>query len=614
MSRQSSIAIVPAMRILTLVLAVAVSCAAAASLWITCNRPVPVEPSWNEPLRSVSFAPFRRGQSPLSETYPTPAQVEEDLSSLVGRARGVRTYSAREGMEVVPEMAAKLGLKVIFGAWLTNETEAKGKLTNEREIEALIKAANEHPDAIDRVLVGNEVLLRRDLTPEELIGYIRRVKAAVKQPVSYADVWAFYLKHPEVGREVDYITIHILPFWEDEPVAIDHIEEHVVRIVERIRQAFPGKPILIGEAGWPSLGRDRGPAAVSTVNEARFVRQMAEIAARHNFDYNIVEAFDQPWKAALENTVGASWGVFDIDRKPKFEMSGPVTEIPDWRLRAVLAVGAGGLISLLFGRAIPGLLGRLVFAFLAQALSWLAVTTVFHAEAVSFRWWQDLWAVFRGGLAVVLGLAVAERAAQFLADPKTALGAGTTAVAAFGRSLAETTDRWHGRALALISALYAFVWTMLLTFDGRYRDIPEIDFAVPAVGITALLVLRAVQARRQGAPVLPTLAFDGLFGGRPATALSLARSAWITRGLLFASAAAIVSEGFAVVGEDFTKDHPTLADQAPLILHAMITNREIILWAVMLLAMAIPYAANWRLLRHKAEKPVAAAEVANKLS
>ncbi|MDR3439317.1 exo-beta-1,3-glucanase [Telmatospirillum sp.] len=562
------------MRLLSLVVAVATSAAVAALLWFFFDRPVPVEPSWNEPLRSVSFAPFRRGQSPLTKTYPTPSQVEEDMTALVGRTRGIRTYTAREGLDVVPDLAAKYGLKVTFGAWLGTKKE-----TNDLEVEALIKAANAHPDSIERVIVGNEVLLRRDLPPDELVSYIRRVKAAVKQPVSYADVWAFYLKNPEVGREVDYITIHILPFWEDEPVAIDHVEEHVVRIVDKIRETFPGKPILIGEAGWPSLGRDRGPAVVSTVNQARFVRQMADIAARHDFDYNIVEAFDQPWKAALENTVGASWGVLDIDRHAKFDMSGPVVEVADWRLRAGLAIAAGALVTLIFGRGLPGLGSRLVLACLAQLLSWLAVTAAFHADAVSFRWWQDIWAFLRGGLPVVFALAIIERASVFLADPRETIARLPTA---------GMVDRWRGAILCLFCALYAFVWTALLFFDGRYRDIPVIDFAVPVFGVAVLLAIRAVQAGRLGSPLRAAFAFDGLF----IEYLEPRRTALFARGLLLAAAAALGSEGLAIIGEDFSKDHPTLAEQVPLILQAMISNREMILWALMLLLMSVPYWAN----------------------
>ena len=151
----------------------------------------------------------------------------------------------------------------------------------------------------------------------------------MRQPVSYADVWVFFLKHPEVARELDFITIHILPFWEDEPLAVDRAEapyDARGRLDPRCisRQADHDRRDRLA-----IHGRDRGPAAVSTVNEARYAGGTG-IAARNGLDYNVVEAFDQPWKAALENTVGANWGILDGDGVAKFAMSGPVVEVADW--------------------------------------------------------------------------------------------------------------------------------------------------------------------------------------------------------------------------------------------------------------------------------------------
>lgn len=571
-------------RPLGLFAALVVSALAAAALWVWFDRPVTVAESWNEPLASVSFAPFRRGQSPLTKVYPTPEQVAEDLDVVASRARGVRTYTSLEGMQVVPDLAAKLGLKVVYGAWLGSDVEKKGRDQNEAEIGALIKAANAHPEEINRVIVGNEVLLRNDLKPDQLIGFIRRVKAEIKQPVSYADVWAFYLKYPEVGREVDYITIHILPFWEDEPVDIDHVEDHVVEIVERIRAAFPGKPILIGETGWPSLGRDRGPAHVSTVNAARYVRKIAAVAARHGFDYNIVEAFDQPWKAKLENTVGAAWGIFDVDRQAKFDMAGPVIEVANWKIRAAWAIAGGALAGLLAGAGLKGFLPRLAVALAAQILAWLAVTASFHALAVSFRWWQDLWAPLRGGLAVAFAWYALKRLSVLLAAPGDAVLPGP------GRG-----SSWAGEALALFSGVYGLVWTLLLVFDGRYRDIPVIDFGAPVIATLMVLAARAIGSWRSGAGWAEALSFDGLFSDGAAAVAGPLReglTGLLARALPLAAAAAIVSEGIAIVGDDFTRFHPSLAEQVPLIFKAMVSNQEINLWAAMLVVLAIPYMAR----------------------
>ena len=582
------------MRLISLIFALLISLLGAGALWFHYNKPVPVDYAWTEPLHSVSFAPFRRGQSPLTRVYPTPQQVEEDLQSLVGKTRGIRTYTAREGMDVVPSLASKLGLKVTFSAWLGSAKEAKGQAINESEVSSLIRLANQYPNEIERVIVGNEVLLRGDLKPEELIAYIRRVKAAVKQPVSYADVWAFYLKYPEVVKELDFLTIHILPFWEDEPVGIDHAEENVLKIVERIRQAFPGKPILIGETGWPSIGRERGAAVVSTVNEARYVRQMANIAAKYDFDYNIVEAFDQPWKSALENTVGAAWGILDIDRKPKFPMTGPVTEILDWKLRAGLALAAGGLATLWLGRRLKGGVPHLTLAVIAQLLAWLAVTSCFHAEAVAFYLWEDAWAVLRGGLAVLLAWLLLQRLTALLDQPALALDDGAATTIAFGQAV-NGKRRWTAELLILGYGAYAAVWTFLLTVDGRYRDIPFIDFSVPVIGVTLLIVVRMVLAVRQGGSIRSALALSGLMG-RSGGRDRLLR--WVGYGLPILAVTTPLSEGlFLLIAQDFIKEHPTFAQQWPLMLHAMVVNREILLWSVMAVMMAIPFLADRRMCR-----------------
>jgi exo-beta-1,3-glucanase (GH17 family) len=501
-----------------------VAAALALAFWCWCDRPVAVSESWTGPLRSVSFAPYRGHQDPIDQDIPPPAQVEADLKSLVGHVEGIRTYGTTRGLEIV----------------------------------------------------GNEVLLRNDLPADRLIEQIRKVKAAVRQPVSYADVWVFFLKHPEVARELDFITIHVLPFWEDEPLAVEQAEAHMMRAVQAIRAAFPGKPILIGETGWPSMGRDRGAAAVNTVNEARYVRAMPGIAERNGLDYNIVEAFDQPWKASLENTVGANWGILDGDRVPKFAMRGPVVEVADWRLRAAVAVVAGFLTLILFGRSVAGFGAALTLALLCQFLAWLATTTGFHVSAVSYKWWQEAWAVVRAGVPAVFACAIAAQAAGIL-DRRP-----------------RASDPWRSQVLAIAFALYAMVWTILLVVDGRYRDIPEIDFLVPSLGVAALIIVRIGTRAWAGQDAFRALSFDDLF---PQSMRALGDSRHrpllilLTLGLVAAAILSPISEAVALAqGEDFARDHPTWADRWPLLIRATFANREMLLWAFLQLVMAIPYA------------------------
>ena len=229
-------------------------------------------------LNSLSFAPFREGQGPMIGVFPSSKQIDADLQLLSEKTHAIRTYASSEGgAAVIPELARKHGLSVLQGAWLG--PLAKG---NQEEIDALVQSANSHPDVVKRVIVGNEVLLRGDLEPDELISYIREVKSQIKQPVSYADVWSMYLKHPELIREVDYITIHILPYWEDEPVSVEQAPMHIAKIYHQVQQEVHGlglnKPILIGESGWPSAGRQRGWALPGVVNAARFIRGLLAVA------------------------------------------------------------------------------------------------------------------------------------------------------------------------------------------------------------------------------------------------------------------------------------------------------------------------------------------------
>jgi len=211
--------------------------------WWAQGRPQHIPDARTPRIKSASFSPYRTGQSPFGASF-TRQQLEEDMALAAKHFERIRTYSNTNQFAPVPELAQKNGLKVILGAWVGANLES-----NENEIAGLIKSANDYPDAVERVVVGNEVLLRREITPELLIDYIRRVKAAIKQPVTYADVWEFWLKYPQVAKEVDSITIHVLPYWENNPTPIDHVVEHMLHAHAAIARAYPGKPILIGEIG-----------------------------------------------------------------------------------------------------------------------------------------------------------------------------------------------------------------------------------------------------------------------------------------------------------------------------------------------------------------------------
>lgn len=580
------------MRLPVTLLIVVVTALAALGGWWAFNRPVPVGLTFDEPFPSVSFAPFRRGQSPISQQYPPPAQVDEDLKSLVGVAKGVRTYTAREGMEIVPELARKYGIEVTHSAWLGKKLDI-----NAAEVDALIQSANAYPESIKRVIVGNEVLLRQDLKPDELIAYIRKVKAAVKQPVSYADVWAFYLRYPQVADEVDYITIHILPYWEDEPIGVEGAAEHIVKIYRMMQEKFPGKPILIGEAGWPTKGRNRGPAAVNMESAATFVRTLAKVSKENGFDYNVVEAFDQPWKAKLEGTVGAYWGVVDTARDVKFSMSGPVRENPRWVAQGAVAAVLGALAALVFlrrsGEYSPARAVALaVFAqIIASAVVWQATNAWATRDSDRIIWFVAM--MLPGSKA---WLAVEPFIQDALTLVRIALHVAFAGVLinVAGRSLRDGAQPhrslWAER-FAIFYAVMAWLVTLLLFFNGRYRDIPNVEYLVPCVGITLWALIRMWAWKLDWKQAF---AVGRLFSGGIPTRRAAGKE--MTIALAVSVLLAPASESLALyVGEDFQAMHQTWAEKAPLLAGIFFANGEMLVWSLMLAVMALPYLAEWRL-------------------
>ena len=293
-----------------------------------------------EKLYCLSYSPFRGSQTPLdAKTQISATDIEDDLARLAKISDCVRTYSTEFGQDQIAGIAARHGLKVLQGLWLSGHADK-----NREQVETAVALANRYPDTIRAVVVGNEVLLRGEMSPEDLAATIRAVKARVKVPVTYADVWEYWLRNRDVASAVDFITIHILPYWEDFPIAARDAAAHVDLIRRRVVAAFPGKEVIIGEVGWPSAGRMRDGALPSPANEARVIQDVLALGKRDNFRVNVIEAFDEPWKRALEGTVGGHWGMLDdASRAPKFRWGEAVSNHPQWRWQA-----AGGILFAFF--------------------------------------------------------------------------------------------------------------------------------------------------------------------------------------------------------------------------------------------------------------------------
>ncbi|SEQ08286.1 Exo-beta-1,3-glucanase, GH17 family [Azotobacter beijerinckii] len=313
---------------LNLVVVVAVA-ALFTGFWALYNLPV-TAPDWPEQISGYSFSPFRPGQNPQEGIYPSDEEIRSDLELLSHQTDSIRTYSVAGTQADIPRLAEEFGLRVTLGIWISQDLER-----NEREIAKAIELAKSSRSVV-RVVVGNEALFRTEVTPEALIAYIDRVRAAVKVPVTTSEQWHIWQKYPELGRHVDLIAAHILPYWEFVPM-----EDSVQFTLDRARdlkKLFPRKPLLLSEVGWPSNGRTRGGADASQADQAVYLRTLVNTLNAQGYNYFVIEAFDQPWKIDDEGSVGAYWGVYNFERQPKFAFEGPVVAIPQWRLLAIGSV------------------------------------------------------------------------------------------------------------------------------------------------------------------------------------------------------------------------------------------------------------------------------------
>lgn len=562
--------------------------AVAALAWWSAHRPA--DPPGVARPSCVSFAPFRDGQSPLAARFPTEEQVAADLDRLSTLTSCVRVYGSLGPLGRVPALAEARGMEVVAGAWLGSDP-----LANELELKALVELANAHPRTIRRVIVGNEVLLRRDLSPTELIAAIRRVRAAIDQPVGYADVWGYWLRHPEVAPEVDFLAIHVLPYWDDEPRPASAAPQRLRAVVARVRAAFPGRPVWIGETGWPTAGRPRGSAVPSRASAATLLRALPALEAELGLQINVVEAFDQGWKSWQEGTVGARWGILDADREPKGLLAGPVDESPTWPAQGAASLLLGAALWALTGRAggrppkppHPGL--ELAHLALCQALSALVVLAVVEAWSV---------AITPGSRAAV-GALIASFAAL-------AVQLAATAARSSGRLHLPGDARPATLADPRDAAMLGAAFLALLVTDrlGRYTDIPVAALALPAVGG----LLAGLVRRLRGVPWSTALALGGLADPLPLDPATRARFARaMAAGLLVAAAFSLLVEGLSVRGEDFAVDHPALTGQIHAVLAGTVANGAVLAWASLLALLALLFEADAARCRARSRRSSSAA-------
>ncbi|WP_371374668.1 glycosyl hydrolase family 17 protein [Thalassotalea aquiviva] len=258
-------------------------------------------------IHGISFSPYIEGQGP--GTQITKEQIVERLSLIADNVKWIRTFSCTEGNELIPQVAKSMGLKTMVGVWLDDDIE-----TNEEELANAIALANE--GAVDILGVGNEVLLREELSEQQLINYIERAKAAVNVPVGYVDAYYEFEDHPNIADACDVILANCYPFWEGCPA--DYSLLYMKDMYRRAIKAAKGKKVIVTETGWPTVGTSTGGAIPSYDNAIRYFINTYQWAEEDNIDIFYFSSFDETWKVEAEGDVGAYWGLWDKDGKLKY--------------------------------------------------------------------------------------------------------------------------------------------------------------------------------------------------------------------------------------------------------------------------------------------------------
>jgi exo-beta-1,3-glucanase (GH17 family) len=487
-----------------------VSCTIALA-WYGWGRPVPMPPSPlgpGEKLTCISYAPFHGDQAPFTRNLRLPdRQIAGDLQRLSALTNCIRTYSARGAQGQITKFAEAQGLTVLQGIWL-----GRNRADNRREVEAALKLARRYPGTIEALIVGNETLLRGELPAGKIKAYLEEVRRRSSLPVTYADVWEFWLKAPELASAADFVTIHILPYWEDDPVSEANAVAHVREVRGKLESAFPGKEIWIGEVGWPSGGRMRAGALPSPANQARFLSGVVAAAKESGWKVNLIEAFDQPWKRLLEGTAGGYWGLYDDARlEPKFRFGQPVSNHPDWRLKAGLGIGAAFLVFLAFWLGARDASPRETFWRRELACAGIALGSglVFGLAAINLPLEGETSPDrLRAAAMLVLALVVPMASSYALArgDPLAGFSA------ALDRSYWRRSDLVEVILAALLTAtVVAAIHVALgLVFDPRYKDFPIAALMGP---VMALAILAVADGKLPPLPGAAEIAAAGVLAG-----------------------------------------------------------------------------------------------------
>ena len=259
-------------------------------------------------IHGLAFSPYLEGQGPGTELGE--AQIRQRLTIIQPWIKWVRTFSCTQGNQLTPRIAREAGLRTLVGIWLDEDRE-----TNELELANGVEIAL--AGHVDILAVGNEVLLRGELSEDELIEYINRVKDAVPGvPVGYVDAYFKFVDHPRVTDACDVLLANCYPFWEGCPA--EHALLYMKDMYRRALKVANDKPVIISETGWPNIGSATGGAQPSLRNAIKYFIDAFRWAEEDGIEIFYFSSFDEAWKVEAEGDVGAYWGLWDKDGNPKY--------------------------------------------------------------------------------------------------------------------------------------------------------------------------------------------------------------------------------------------------------------------------------------------------------
>ncbi|TBN04035.1 glycosyl hydrolase [Hyunsoonleella flava] len=263
-------------------------------------------------MHGIGFSPYKEGQEPgdqLSEK-----QIRRRLKVIKPYTRWVRSFSCTEGNELIPKIAKEMGMKTMVGAWLGDESEM-----NTKEIAGLKNLARD--GVVDVAAVGNEVMYRGDLSEDELLGFIYDVKNEITDiPVGYVDAYYEFTLRPRITEACDVILANCYPYWEG--CSIEYALIYMKDMYNKALKAGNGKKVIISETGWPSEGEGLNGAFPSKENAMKYFINTQLWSQEEGIDIFYFSSFDESWKVGSEGDVGAYWGLWDKNEKPKFHTKG----------------------------------------------------------------------------------------------------------------------------------------------------------------------------------------------------------------------------------------------------------------------------------------------------